>query len=249
MHSVQTMKILACQIDIPLTNTRQDRDRHLEATRDKVLAALQQQHCELVVLPELASIDYSRESFEQLESLAEPLDGPSFEIWASVATANHCHVVYSFPRSIDNTFRIAVAVVSPQGSLLGVYDKIYLAQFGASMEKEYFSPGTDLFTFTVAGFRVAPIICADIRIPELSRSLTVEHQVDVILHCGAYFRDESFASWHNFAITRAIENQQEPLTLAQHSEQLRSITVDRDEIDRVRREYPFLADRSARLKQ
>ena len=265
------MKILACQIDIPVTTTREQRDSHLAVTRDKVLDALQKESCDLVVLPELASVDYSRESFEQLSSLAEPLDGPSFKIWAHVAMTSRCHVVYSFPRHIGNAFRITVAVVSPDGNLLGVYDKIYLAQFGASMEKDYFERGSDLFTFNVAGFTLAPIVCADIRIPELSRVLTLQHQVDVILHCGAYFRDESFASWHNFAITRAIENQvyfcsvnragenyghsilcgpwvdevQTPLFLAEHKEQLMTLTIDREELERVRREYPFLSDRSA----
>jgi len=265
------MKILACQVYIPVTKTCEDRDRHLIITRHKVLEALHKEACDLVVLPELTSIDYSRESFEQLESLAETLDGPSFEIWSDVAKARHCHVVYSFPRRVNNAFRISVAVVSPDGDLSGVYDKIYLAQFGASTEKEYFEPGTALFTFNVAGFTVAPIVCADIRIPELSRVLTVEHKVDIILHCGAYFRDESFASWHNFAITRAIENQiyfcsvnragenyghsilcgpwvdeiQPPVFLSQHNEQLMTLAIDREEIVRVRREYPFLSDRSA----
>jgi len=33
------------------------------------------------------------------------------------------------------------------------------------------------------------------------------HDVDLILHVGAYARDESFYSWHAFAVTRAVENQ------------------------------------------
>jgi len=35
----------------------------------------------------------------------------------------------------------------------------------------------------------------------------VNQGVDFILHCGAYFRDDSFYSWHSFVMTRAIENQ------------------------------------------
>ena len=30
---------------------------------------------------------------------------------------------------------------------------------------------------------------------------------DVITHCGAYYRDASFHTWHSFATTRALENQ------------------------------------------
>ena len=43
--------------------------------------------------------------------------------------------------------------------------------------------------------------------PELSRTLTLDHSVDCILHSGAYFRDESFDSWKAFVTTRSMENQ------------------------------------------
>ena len=154
---------------------------------------------------------------------------------------------------------------------MGYYDKIHLAQYGASMEKEYFGRGAELFVFEVNGFRVAPIICYDIRIPELSRALAVDNGVEVILHSGAYFRDASFYSWHHFAVSRAIENQIyflslnragenygrstfchpwmdencPPVIFAEHDEQIMRVTLDRREIDHARERYSFLSDRLA----
>ena len=78
---------------------------------------------------------------------------------------------------------------------------------GASCEKEVFERGKKMTVVGLKAWKMAPLICYDIRIPEISRSLSPEHNVDLLLHCGAYFRDESFATWHNFATTRAMENQ------------------------------------------
>ncbi len=162
-------------------------------------------------------------------------------------------------------------MVDPSGALLGHYDKLHMCQYGASMEKEYFRAGRHVFTFDIKGFTLAPIICYDIRIPELSRVLTLKHGVDAILHCGAYYRDESFATWHAFAITRAMENQVFLLSLNRagdnwggslfcapwmdetapperfpdHGEAFRVVTVSRDQIRRARDDYTFLKDRLA----
>lgn len=261
--------MLACQIAIPAMTTMDERDAHLAISATKVRAALHKKPANLVVLPELSSIDYSRATFENLHDLAEPLDGPSFECWRQVAQEFNCHIAYSFARVDDTGTYICLAVVSPAGDIVGHYDKLHLAQYGASMEKEYFSRGDHLFTFEINGLTFAPIICYDLRIPELTRSLVLDHGVDVILHCGAYFRDTSFATWHDFATTRALENQifflslnragvdygnstfcypwmdenQLPITFPQHDEQFLNLEIDPAEITNARETYSFLKDR------
>jgi len=137
------------------------------------------------------------------------------------------------------------------------------------MEKDFFQRGEGLCIFSVNGFRFAPIICYDIRIPELSWVLALRHQVDCILHCGAYYRDESFASWHAFATTRAMENQLYLLSLnragerygnsifcapwmddsqgathfAAREEDFRLLAINRNDIISARRKYTFLKDK------
>jgi len=261
--------ILACQIDIPTMTTAHQRDMHLATTAAKVRAALLETPADLVVLPELSSMDYSRAAFDNLDVLAEPLDGPSFQSWRQVAQNYNCHVAYSFARRDDTGTYISLAVVNPAGALVGHYDKLHLAQYGASMEKDYFTRGNHLFTFTVNGLTFAPIICYDIRIPELTRSLVLDHGADVILHSGAYYRDASFATWHDFTTTRALENQvfflslnragehygnsrlcypwmdenRMPVRFAEHDEQLINLVIDPAEIAAARQAYTFLKDR------
>jgi nitrilase len=295
--------VLACQIDIPLTITAADRDRHLHRLAGEITSQVRQfsanhfhhtthhggtndsftadshtgntagnttgNNIDLIVLPELASMDYSREAFEQLALLAEPLQGPSAECWARVAIDCNCHIAYGFARKVKTGYTISVAVVSPDGSLVGHYDKMHLAQYGASMEKEYFQRGNQVFVFNIGDLRLAPIICYDIRFPELCRSLALQHRVDAILHCGAYYRDESFDTWHDFVRTRALENQLYFLSLNRagkhyghsvfcppwvdnnrphttfdvHREEFRVFSIDRQTILQARETYSFLHDR------
>ncbi len=264
-----TLHILACQITIPPTPTVAARDAHLARVAQDVRSHLAQSPADLVVLPELASIDYSREAFANLGALAEPLDGMSFTTWSAVAQEFGVTIAYGFARADGSSHYISVAAVGPDGALMGHYDKLHLAQYGASMEKEYFSRGDHLLVLDVQGFRVAPIICYDIRIPELSRTLVVDHGVDAILHCGAYYRDPSFHTWHDFVTSRALENQcyflslnragahygqsvfchpwhdetKGPSVFPAHDEAFLRFTASRAEIERVRDTYSFLRDR------
>jgi predicted amidohydrolase len=267
--ATETLSILACQIAVPAMTTVAQRDAHLTLSADKISAALAEAPTQLVVLPELSTIDYARDTFENLDTLAEELDGPSFQCWAQIAQRHSCHIAYSFPRRGKDCFHICVAVVGPDGAMVGHYDKIHLAQYGASMEKDYFARGDHLMTFKIGAFKLSPIICYDLRIPELSRTLVIDHGVDVILHCGAYYRDESFATWHDFAITRALENQifllslnragehygaslccapwmdenTEPVAFADHEEDFRRIRIHKTDLTKARAQYSFLKDR------
>ena len=271
MQDQDMLTLLACQINIPPTLTAAARDAHLVASAASVRAHLQENRADIVVLPELSSIDYSRAAFDQLDQIAEPLEGASFHTWRAVAMEFAVYVSYSFARRDASGTYIAIAVVTPQGVLAGHFDKLHMCQYGASMEKEYFDAGDHVFTFDIKGFTLSPIICYDIRIPELARSLTLGHGVDVILHCGAYYRDESFATWHAFATTRAMENQIFLLSLnragdtwgnsifclpwmdentpavrfPETAEAFRYITITRDQMIQARQDYTFLKDRLA----
>ncbi len=264
-----TCSLLAGQIAVPQIRSNDDKIDHVDRTIEKISKHLEQRHATLVVLPELCTIEYSRETFVRLSELAETLDGPRVARMRELVTKYRTTVVFGMPREEEKRYYISQVVIGADGELITCYDKLHICQYGASMEKEFFRPGQSLSVFSVAGFRFAPIICYDIRIPELSRTLTLEHEVDCILHCGAYYRDESFASWHSFTITRAMENQLYLLSLnragecygdsifclpwmdekhaevnfSKKDEEFRYLQIERDSIDRAREQYAFLKDR------
>jgi predicted amidohydrolase len=261
--------LLAGQISIPKIRSNDDKLRHIDKLIERISRLLDQRPADLVVLPELCTIEYSRDSFDRLSELAENLDGHSVERFRMLAIKYGVAIVFGMPRRDGEKYFISQVLIGAQGELLGNYDKLHICQYGASMEKEFFCRGENLSVFSLAGFRFAPIICYDIRIPELSRTLTLEHEVDCILHCGAYYRDESFASWHSFATTRAMENQlyllslnragkhygdsvfclpwmdenQPSVRFANHDEDFRYLNIERSNIDAARDQYSFLKDR------
>lgn len=61
--SMATLTVPGCQINIPLTCTAGDRDAHVVRVTGRIDELLAQCPADLVVMPELSTIDYSRDSF------------------------------------------------------------------------------------------------------------------------------------------------------------------------------------------
>ncbi len=206
MQANDIMTILACQLAVPTVETVEQRDRHVGDSIERIGKCLKRKSSHLVLLPELSTIGYSRSSFSNLAETAEHLDGPSTNAFANLARRFNCHIAFGMPRVVDDGFRISHVIIGADGAVKAVYDKIHLAHYGASMEKDYFVPGDSIVVVDINGFRVAPVICYDLRFPELFRRLSIDEKVDVILHPVAYPFDFTFPSYHNFVSVRALEN-------------------------------------------
>lgn len=200
------MQILAGQIDIPVTRRRDDQLAHLRQLAARMRAACDDGVPDLIVLPELAAQEYGDEAFAHLDELDDDLTGPVFETFAALAGELGCPIAFGMARRAAGRRHISQVLVGADGRLAGVYDKLHCAQFGASGEAAHFSPGDHLLVTEIAGWRVGVVICYDLRFPELARRLAAEG-AELILHPVAFTRDFSFASWHAFVTTRAMENQ------------------------------------------
>ena len=277
-----SVTILACQIDVPPITTAEQREAHTDRVAHAIDTELARGGpVDLVVLPELGTLDYSRSCFDRIADLAEPLDAsPTIDRLGRVAHRHGVPILagmerlgpQSGPRSgprseLAGQAFISQALITAEGRLAAHYDKLHIAQFGDSTEKDYFTQGDHLLVFSAGGFTFGTIICYDIRIPELSRTLARRHGVDVILHPTAFCRDETFHSWQAFATTRAVENQvyfvsvnragadfgesmlvepwmdeTVPLRRLSTAEELARWTLSRARLDRARESYPFMDD-------
>ncbi|MCP5097336.1 MAG: carbon-nitrogen hydrolase family protein [Chloroflexi bacterium] len=265
------MKVLTYQPRIEQIQSASDRRGHVRRML-QVLAAKCRQvpDIDLVVLPELATVEYSVESFEKLSELAEPVEGETFTAVSAFARKTGCTITYGFPLVKNNQYFISQIVVGASGERITDYSKLHLAQFGASMERDYFSRGNKLAIFELKGFRFGIIICYDFRFSELIKRLVTEYQIDVMLHPVAFTKDGTFASWHHFVISRALEHQIYFLSLNRageawgnsilcppwideerhpvmfgEQEELCVFTIDKQVIQSVREQYPFRMDKLA----
>ena len=164
----QCCTILGCQIEVPLTRNQSRMRQHVDCLVENLCGRLSGRRADLVVLPELSTIEYSRESFDQLPQLAEDLGGYCVTQLGNLAKTFGTTITFGMPRAEAGRYYISQVVLDPEGEVTGCYDKLHICQFGASMEKEYFDRGQSLCIFEVNDIRFAPIICYDIRIPELS---------------------------------------------------------------------------------
>lgn len=264
------LTILACQLNIPADMRNQhDREDHLLRSASLIDAALSKQSVDLVMLPELSSVSYSHHCFSNLAVFSEQIRGATYTTFAPIAEKHGAYILYGAPHQRDGgEYSIGQFLIDDKGEPAGIFDKLHMAQFGMSMEKEYFTPGNRLLVFEIKGVRLAPIICYDMRFAGLADELVNSHKVDVILHAVAFYRDASFYSWHAFVVTRALENQiywlslnrageqfgnsilcppwvdhKNPETKLHTAEELVYFEIDKQVITHAKQEYTFGEDR------
>lgn len=263
------VRILAFQPHIPRTRSPDERRAHVGALVHRLESASHRLGpVDLLVLPELTTVEYSIPSFDRLETLAEPLFGESFDAMATLSRRLGCAICFGMPREEDGHYFITQVVVGPDGQYLTHYDKIHLAQFGACSEKAYFTRGRRLGFFELGGVRLGIVICYDFRFPELIRRLVDSCGIDAVIHPVAFTRDGTYESWPHFVVCRALENQvyflsvnragdhwggsifcppwvdgqSDRITLGTE-EVARSFDVEQETVAQVRANYPFRADR------
>tara|TARA_R110002167_G_scaffold23131_3_gene82436 strand:+ start:862 stop:1695 length:834 start_codon:yes stop_codon:yes gene_type:complete len=261
------MRILAAQIQIPAIDTRAKQLDHIKTLIQQLTQLVQDNPVDLVVLPELATMEYSTANFQQIDRFSEELYGETFDRFSSFCRENNVAVCYGLPRKEGDDTYISQVALGRQGEYLTHYDKIHTAEYGDSSELKYFKRGDHLAVFEVDGVKAGIIICYDMRFPELTRRLCREFEVDVILHPVAFAQDCSFHSWNQFAVSRALENQVyfmslnrggphfghsiicppwiddkvQPTTLGEN-EEFCVIKIDRGVTDKIRQDIPFRKD-------
>ncbi len=152
---------------------------------------------EFVVLPELCETGFSMRS-----DLAAH---PGSVAWGSRLAKTHriwlqCGIARVHP---DGGIANTATIFDPSGSEVGVYEKTFL--FTPGGEHLAYRPGLGAVVIDCAGVRIAPMICYDLRFPELWRlALLAGAEVFTVGACWPMAR---LAQKHAMIASRAIENQ------------------------------------------
>jgi len=135
------LTLLAMQIQVPKIVDCRQRNDHVKRLLAEIKSALERRPADLVVLPELSTIDYSRDSFDRLDSLAETLEGESVRAFGQLAKEMDVMIVFGLPTCRDQRYFISQVVLGADGRVVDCFDKLHTAHYGASMEKDYFTRG------------------------------------------------------------------------------------------------------------
>jgi len=247
------------QINITLVQT----DIHWEniaanlATLETKLSAVGD--TDIIVLPEMFTTGFSMNT-----SLAETMNGSAVEWMRKVAAEKNCVVTGSLMIEDEGKFFNRLIWMRPEGTL-DCYDKRHL--FSLSDEPKHYTAGSSLLITEVKGWKILPLICFDLRFPVWSRNI---HDYDAIIYVANWPQKRSLA-WNTLLQARAIENQSYIIGLNRvgndgngvyhsgdsavinaegiylyhksESEEINTITIDRNSLNETRKKFPFLAEK------
>lgn len=152
---------------------------------------------DFVILPELCETGFTMRS----DFAAQ---GDSVEWGSNLARSKSIFVQCGIARrSAAGTICNTATVFAPDGSQVGQYSKVFL--FSLSREDQFYCPGQGAVVLECAGIRIAPMICYDLRFPELWRhALLGGAEVFTLSACWPTLR---LHQMHAMIASRAIENQ------------------------------------------
>lgn len=154
----------------------------------------------LVILPEMFSTGFSM----NLAATAEPEGGATECFLQELAARHQCCVLGGVVTrgAADHGMNQAVAVAL-DGALLARYTKQHPFSLGG--EDQVHAAGGEVSVFTWQGMKIAPLICYDLRFPEVARA-AVGAGAEVLVYIAAWPRART-QHWVTLLQARAIENQ------------------------------------------
>jgi len=214
----------------------------------------------LVALPEMFNTGFS------MNAAAIAGHAERTRTWLSEqARRLSIHLIGGYAEPGEPRPKNALSLFSPEGRELLHYQKIH--PFSLAGEDRHFSGGAAVGTATVEGVRVTPVICYDLRFPELFRAAVDATDLFVVI---ANWPEKRRHAWSTLLAARAIESQcfvlgvnrvgaasgephcgdsalLDPFGFARASASGEAAvvlgSVDADEVAQVRARFPFLADR------
>ena len=150
-----------------------------------------------ILLPELGDTGFSF----NLDRIA---DDRSLTWGRDLARRTGCTLQAGYAeRGSHGRGRNCASIISPAGEVVGTYRKVHPFSYGR--EIEHFSGGDRLIIRRCGDALLCPLICYDLRFPELWR-LAAAAGTEVFT-IGASWPDPRQSHWRALLIARAIENQ------------------------------------------
>ncbi|GEP45906.1 nitrilase-related carbon-nitrogen hydrolase [Brevifollis gellanilyticus] len=154
----------------------------------------------LIVLPEMFGTGFSC-----AVDLTAECEGGETEVFLKSLAAEHqsCVLGGVVTRGNDGKARNQALAVSPDGHVLARYTK--MRPFSLGGEADVHVRGGTPVLFEYGGFKISPLVCYDLRFPELARD-AVKMGAEVLVYMAAW-PVKRFQHWITLLQARAIENQ------------------------------------------
>ena len=241
----------------------EDKASNLAMLEEKIAEVKEASH--IVILPEMFSTGFSMRP----EQLAEKMEGDTIAWMKKTARENKVIVTGSIIAEEDGKYYNRLVWMLPNGHY-GTYDKRHL--FGFAEEDKHYTSGTKRLIASVNGWRIHLLVCYDLRFPVWARQQFDEEgnfEYDVLIYV-ANWPERRNTAWKSLLQARAIENQcyvigvnrvgndgndiyhsgdsmvisplGEILYHKAHEEDIFTITLKKEDLEKVRRKFQFWRD-------
>lgn len=155
---------------------------------------------ELIVLPEMCASGFTMD----LDAAAEDAALPTTSLIKRLARENAVTIVAGTVRRPDHLGRNQAIVAGPDGKIIAEYTKIHPFTFAGEDAK--YAPGNEVVSFQWQDAIVTPMICYDLRFPEIFRKAVKNFGTEIFVVI-ANWPTRRVTHWYSLLIARAIENQ------------------------------------------
>lgn len=152
---------------------------------------------DLVILPEMFTTGFTMKP----DGLAESMDGRAVHRLLEWSALLNADITGSIIYGENGRYFNRLVWVKPDGRIL-TYDKRHL--FRMAGEEKIYSDGQSILTVELAGWKIRPFICYDLRFPVWTRNLRLEYDIAVFV---ANWPASRSYHWKSLLVARAIENQ------------------------------------------
>ena len=237
----------------------EDIDFNLSLLEDKINSIKEKP--EVIVLPEMFSTGFSMNP----EKVAETMEGKAVQWMKRIAMAKKAILTGSLAIEEDGQYFNRLIWMLPNGQF-SYYDKRHLFAFAG--ENEHYTAGNKRLIAQVKGWKINLQVCYDLRFPVWARQQN-EAEYDVLLYVATWPERRNLA-WKTLLAARAIENQcyaigvnrvgndgndiyhsgdsllinplGETLYTKAHEEDVYTFTLDKEPLETIRKQLPFLKD-------
>jgi predicted amidohydrolase len=164
--------------------------------------------CDLVCLPELFPIPYfAVPDYRGPIPPAEALDGPTVRALGTIAQERSVWILTGlYEQGEGGEGHNSVVLIDRDGAVTQVFRKLHIPDLPWSAEPEHFTPGTDVPTADVDGFRIGVSVCYDRHFPEVSRLAALAGAQAIVFPTASRARPGRDRIFTAEIMTRAAEN-------------------------------------------
>ena len=153
-------------------------------------------NCDLLILPEMFNTGYTMTP----KDIPIECQEKTISKLKDIATKYNLVIGGSIPYQKHSLWYNTMIFVSSEG-LIFSYDKVHL--FTSAGEKEVYSAGTEIKSFSLYNLNILPLICYDLRFSYLANT---QATYDIIIY-SANWPEARIEHWRSLLKARAIENQ------------------------------------------